>query len=68
MMGGVTRRMLPHLSRVPHLHVNRPLVYRGNMWLQVNQSQGNLADFTASLALCGTVQRRPRFQRLHFQA
>ena len=25
MMGGVTRRMLPHLSGVPHLHVNRPL-------------------------------------------
>ena len=21
MIGGVTRRMLPHLSRVPHLHV-----------------------------------------------
>ena len=26
MIGGVTRRMLPHLSGVPHLHVNRPLV------------------------------------------
>ena len=25
MIGGVTRRMLPHLSGVPHLHVNRPL-------------------------------------------
>ena len=26
MIGGVTRHMLPHLSRVPHLHENRPLV------------------------------------------
>ena len=26
MIGGVTRQMLPHLSEVPHLHVNRPLV------------------------------------------
>ena len=26
MIGGVTRHMLPHLSGVPHLHVNRPLV------------------------------------------
>ena len=25
MIGGVTRRMLPHLSGVPHLHVNRLL-------------------------------------------
>ena len=25
MIGGVTRGMLPHLSGVPHLHVNRPL-------------------------------------------
>ena len=25
MIGGVTRCMLPHLSGVPHLHVNRPL-------------------------------------------
>ena len=25
MTGGVTRRTLPHLSGVPHLHVNRPL-------------------------------------------
>ena len=25
MIGGVTRQMLPHLSGVPHLHVNRPL-------------------------------------------
>ena len=28
MIGGVTRRMLPHLSGVPHLHVNRPLECR----------------------------------------
>ena len=27
MFGGVTRRMLPHLSGVPHLHINRPLLY-----------------------------------------
>ena len=26
MIGGVTRHMLPHLSGVPHLHVNGPLV------------------------------------------
>ena len=26
MLGGVTRHMLPHLSGVPHLHVNRPLI------------------------------------------
>ena len=28
MIGGVTRHMLPHLPGVPHLHVNRPLVYK----------------------------------------
>ena len=27
MLGGVTRHMLPHLPEVPHLHVNRPLVW-----------------------------------------
>ena len=27
MIGGVTRHMLPHLSGVPCLHVNRPLTY-----------------------------------------
>ena len=26
MIGRVTRYMLPHLSGVPHLHVNRPQV------------------------------------------
>ena len=26
MIGGVTRHLLPHLSGVPHLHVNRPLI------------------------------------------
>ena len=26
MLGGVTRHMLPHLTGVPHLHVNRPLI------------------------------------------
>ena len=26
MIGGVTRYMLPHLSGVPHFHVNGPLV------------------------------------------
>ena len=29
MIGGVTRHMLPHLPGVPHLHVNRPLIYKG---------------------------------------
>ena len=28
MIGGVTRRVSPHLSGVPHLHVNRPLELR----------------------------------------
>ena len=28
MIGGVNRHMLPHLPGVPHLHVNRPLVYK----------------------------------------
>ena len=27
MVGGLTRRILPYLSGVPHLHVNRPLDY-----------------------------------------
>ena len=26
MIGEVTRRMLPHISGVPHLHVDRPKV------------------------------------------
>ena len=26
MLGGVSYHMLPHLPKVPHLHVNRPLV------------------------------------------
>ena len=26
MIGGVTHRMIPHLSGVPHYHVNRPLI------------------------------------------
>ena len=26
MISGLTRHMLPHLSGVPHLHVNRPLI------------------------------------------
>ena len=30
MIGGVTRHMLPHLSEVPHLHVNRPQI--GRFW------------------------------------
>ena len=29
-VGEVTRRGLPHLPRVPHLHVNRPLKMRKN--------------------------------------
>ena len=29
MLGGVTHHMLPHLPRVPHLHINRPLVRTG---------------------------------------
>ena len=30
MIGGVTCQMLPHLSGVPHLHVNRPLILISN--------------------------------------
>ena len=30
MIGEVTHRMLPHLSGVPHLHVNRPLDKQNN--------------------------------------
>ena len=29
MIGGVSRHMLPHLSEVPHLHVNIPLLENG---------------------------------------
>ena len=39
MIGGVTRRTLPHLSGVPHLHVNRPLEY-GTFY--VNQALINM--------------------------
>ena len=37
MIGGVTRRMLSHLSGVPHLHVNRPLEVGNNKGAQSNQ-------------------------------
>ena len=30
MISGVTRHMLPHLPGVPHLHVNGPLILKGN--------------------------------------
>ena len=32
MIGGVTRHMLPHLSGVPHLHVNSPKIPRALPW------------------------------------
>ena len=32
MLAGVTRHILPHLSGVPHLHVNRPLVNRAKLF------------------------------------
>ena len=37
-VGEVTCHMLPHLPGVPHLHVNKPLVYKNNnnhtSWVQ----------------------------------
>ena len=40
MIGEVTRQMLPHLSGVPHLHLNRPLIL---LWLH-GGSEINLKD------------------------
>ena len=39
MIGGVTRRMLPHLSGVPHLHVNRPLVVQSGIVVVQNNGK-----------------------------
>ena len=37
MIGGVTRHMLPHLSGIPYLHVNRPLEASNNKAAKSNQ-------------------------------
>ena len=42
MIGGVTRRMLPLLSGVPHLHVNRPL--RSGLE-GINNNMQNIQDY-----------------------
>ena len=39
MIGGVTRHMLPHLSGVPHLHVNRPLLLSSLLSFRVDRSE-----------------------------
>ena len=41
MISGVTRDMLPHLSGVTHLHVNRPLI--GTSGSDNGDSKGNIA-------------------------
>ena len=44
MLGGVTRHMLPHLSGVPHFHVNRPLeteLYRLYHYTTVDSSEND---------------------------
>ena len=42
MIGGVTRRMLPHLSGVHHLQVNRPL--RSGLE-GINNNMQNIQDY-----------------------
>ena len=58
MIGGVTGRMLPHLSGVPHLHVNRPLLTNGawnadtsivSRFFEVELWQINVRDFESKL-------------------
>ena len=41
MIAGVTRHMLPHLSRVPHLRVNRPLGTSPDKGMQLKKIKGN---------------------------
>ena len=49
MIGGVTRRMLPHLSGVPHLHVNRPLVLQKSVVVVQNNGKERTC---AARAIC----------------
>ena len=49
MIGGVTCHMLPHLSEVPHLHVNIPLLENG---LLLNRAFSH--DVTAAIFLFQT--------------
>ena len=42
MIGGVTRHMLPHLSGVPYLYVNRPL--RSGLE-GINNNMQNIQDY-----------------------
>ena len=39
MIGGVTCHMLPHLSGVPHLHVNRPLALQNSVVVVKNNGK-----------------------------
>ena len=52
MIGVVTRRMLPHLSGVPHLHVNRPLNHLASVGPKLGNKlptvQRNYFDFLNS--------------------
>ena len=48
MTGGVTRHMLPHLSGVPHLHVNRPL--RSGLE-GINNNMQNIQDYLLEIIL-----------------
>ena len=40
MIGEVTRRKLKHLSGVPHLHVNRPLLVQNSVVVVQNNGKG----------------------------
>ena len=39
MVGGVTCQMLPHLTGVPHLHVNRPLALQNSVVVVQNNGK-----------------------------
>ena len=56
MIGGVTRQMLPHLSGVPHLHVNRPLV----LSLQTNNQSECDAFFARALTTKREARGKPK--------
>ena len=48
MIGGVTRCILPHLSGVPHRHVNRPLVL--SLWTN-NESECDISFRTCEMSI-----------------
>ena len=49
MIGGVTRHILPHLSGVPHLHVNRPLDWQNNNFARASRFFVHFFAVTARL-------------------